>query len=488
MSDQPLTQPGLFIANRPFLGLVLLLAALGLIGFADGTLLDPVIRGNVLAAVQGLLPISLAATVMFFAPLAAPDSLWGRGLIAAALAIASGVVVLFMPDTGIDVAAVVVASIVGGGLMLGAPLFGRYVILAAAIAPLVALINAFVAYGYLQRVGFEADALVLQLVLLGFVLTIMFGHLYSTRMARFFLQGEASRLGVGHAVNQLVRDVVFLAVAAGLVFRFYVQDPLTNSTGLSLFLLGVALTLLSAVSVMLVLAALHSVLPFREHIAQSRKQADARAHDFFHGLLKKVSTPIFVSVLLCFVGLAIITLMEIPLAATLVAVPEKGVFLSGIIRLAFYGLLFGLIAVVYSSLRTSAIVIMVLMLSDFLSAGVMSLTVSLGGEMPAVEIRRLADAGPRLLILLFLIRFAHGWRSELEYRDPQEVVGIFASRLPPALCATLLAIGGLALAAFVLPDMPWMSYMAAKTLCQLVIAMMLLPMAMAALSRLKISL
>ena len=486
MAERKVGQPGLFVASRPLLTIILTFGIIGLIGFSGGLLMEEAARQTFHDRILAYLQMTLMATLALVVPAIAPGAVWGRVLLA--LGIFSAGMLIFgfggAAPAG-SLTAVLILIVVLCLLVLVAPFTGRILPLYALLAPLCGLAGLAGFLGYLIRQGLPSEPALLTLQMLGFSAAIMTGIFFTERLSRYTVAGYSNQASAAAALNEIIRDVFFLAFAGALLFQFYVRDEGALSNGQPLLWSGFAALLLCAAPAAFISAAVISCLPGAGALGQSREQADRAAVALLGDALKRLTPAIYLAALVIVAILVSILFPEVPLAAFTAIESGAGAAGSLLIRGLFFVMIFVLAAVLYTSVRLAAAVLVVFLLGDILAATILAeYVLDAGGAM------RLVDITPRLIVLYFLVQVALSWRRGIEAAAGGRADGIAAAAkiAGPGMLAVLICLVVFVAASILIPEQQALAdYAALRLFLQAVLSLLILPMAMAVFARFRVS-
>lgn len=486
MSDRRVPQPGLFVASRPVLAVLLVLASLGLVGFSGGALLDPAIRARFFIQMQGYGSMAVLAMLACLVPVLAPPAAWGRVLLALGVFFAGLLAFSFGGATASGpLAMVLLGAGVTAALILLTPLTGRWLPLFALLSPLASLAGLAGLAGWLARHEVSYGSALLSLQTLSLCTALMTGVFFLERLSRFMAAGEGLLLGVALGLNAMMRDVFFLSFSGALMFAFYVRDEVALGAGGSLLWTGFAGVLACALPALMISAAVMAVLPKGGPLGDARQRANRVAAVKLGPVQKRLTPAIYLA------GLVIVTILvsvfvgEVPLTSfTAKDVGDSG-GVSVLLRGLFYVSVFALTAVFYVSLRMAAVVLVVFLLGDLLTSILFSdLIYNHGGVM------RLVDVTPRLMVLYLLVQLVAAWRRGVATgaSGREDGVALALQLLGPGSFAILVcAVIFVANSLFVEGGAMLADYAVLRLLMQTVLSLLILPMAMAVFSRFRVS-
>ncbi len=491
----PLRQPGLFIAQRPLLAILLVLSALGLLGFAGGALVSENIRTGLLERLGEF--VWLAVFVAFFCllPLLAPADRWARVLVAAGVFAAGSLLAFFgttsqeveVDTIALSLTSILLISLCASSLILVQPMTGRIFPLAAIVSPFLGLVGLVSTTGYLIRHNVTETEFVLVAQSLGFTLALLAGTYFSASLSRYsMIKSIGGRLVAGLTFNRLLRDIVFWSLAAVLFFTFFTRDPLALETGLSSPWIGLFVVVLFAVPVLVITAGATSIWAPTRTFARSRALADKNASALSAVLLRVFTPASLRAILVVFLIVATVLFVETPFAAFTETGEGINLTVSVLLRFSFYGIIFALTAITYMSFRMATLVAVVLLVTDILTAG--TLTVLAPAQGAAVQ---LIDVVPRLLALMLIVRIARNWADILHNRfiGKRQISLTYVTAVAPAVVGILLCILAFCGIGLLNPTLAAETeYMALRLTIQSGLTLLMLPAAMSVFVRWKFSL
>lgn len=481
-------QPGLFVVRRPLLTLLILLGALALVGFNNGSLLSPQVKEQAIAQLSLLGAASLIVSILCIVPAVAPNGAWPRAMLSFGLLIAASILAVFGSGgegqglTQAQVGLLLFMGVAVAALIQISPLTGRVFPVAGLLAVPCSLIGVLTVTAWVTRTGAGVNDDLLLLLSLAIAVSVIAGMGFTAGLvSRESEYGIGSRLAVALSFNNLTRDLVFGVLVIGLFAAVYLSSDTSDSLFDKMWLI-VSVMLLICLPALTFVATAFSLKGQADWKLRGWQGVQDRARNLFRELLRPAKPSVLAA------GLAIALILS---AAVLVETPAErligtamGLQLSAVMVLAvFYSLIFLLSAISYASLRMGVVVALTFMLGDFMTAGMMTVMSSSDGQASALQ-----DIVPRFLVLLLLVSVARQWADILHNRHIQryQITSTFARAAAPVMlgalgCLLFFVSLGL-LSESLATDM---LYVSQRFSFQLLLSVLLLPAAMSVIAGLK---